>query len=199
MKSCTVCTCTVFPQSERGSASSSVQSCQMICCIVCSCISSPHRGSSCDWKGSSCLRMYSDTSHKIFVLTSSIIASSSACWSLLTVMNWSKGKLSLSLQTHPVCSPRHDGWFCTFGLIFRLFVLEYVKNRMSYLNSGVTCFCDTWQCFENERASELARYMQILPDGSSRPPGTSTHRHNSVSQPKLTSQHITMTMSTLQY
>ena len=98
-----------------------------------------------------------------------------------------------------VCSPRKDGPFRTFGLIFRLFVLEYVKNQMSYPNSGVTCFCDTWQCFENERASELARYMQILPDGSSRPPGTSTHRHNSVSQPKLTSQHITMTMSTLQY
>ena len=59
----------------------------MICCTVCTCISSPHYGSSCDWKGSSCLRIFSDTFHKIFGLTSSILKSALSWWSLMTVIN----------------------------------------------------------------------------------------------------------------
>ena len=87
MKSCTVCTCAVSPQSERGSELSSNHSWQMICCTVCSCISSPHCGSSCDWKGCPCSRMYSDTSHKIFVRTSSIVKSTLSWWPLITEIN----------------------------------------------------------------------------------------------------------------
>ena len=87
MKSCNFCTCAVSPQSERGSEFSSVHSCETIYCTVCSCISSPHCGSSCDWKGCSCLRIYSDTSHKISVRTSLIVKSTLSWWPLITEIN----------------------------------------------------------------------------------------------------------------
>ena len=70
-----VCTCAVSPLCEWGSASSKHYSEQMTYYTLGNCTSWPHCGSACAGKGCSCLKMSSDTRHKINFQPSSKITS----------------------------------------------------------------------------------------------------------------------------